>query len=62
MTPQQKSLYQVPLEVRRSKIVRARDMLKAGYPTGIIEKRLKSGIHMVRKWADELNIRIDPIK
>ena len=62
MTSQQKSLYQVPLEVRRSKITRARDMLKAGYPTGVIEKRVKSDIRMVRKWAAELGMRIDRVK
>jgi hypothetical protein len=62
MTTRQKTNYQAPIEVRRSKITRARDMLKAGYPTGVIEKRIKSDIHRVRKWAAELGMRIDPIK
>ena len=59
MTPSKKSIAQVPLAVRISKIIRARDMIKAGYPIHTVEKRVKSGIDSLARWAAELNIKFD---
>ena len=54
-----KSLAQVPLEVRRQKLMKARDLLAAGYGVVITEKRVKTSVRKLRQWATELNFPLE---
>lgn len=45
-------------EDQRRKIMRANDMRKAGYPLDLIERRVGATYRTLRKFAEQLNIKL----
>jgi hypothetical protein len=45
-------------EEQRRRIIRANDMRKAGYSQGLIERRIGATYKTLRKYAEQLNIKL----